>query len=131
MTQLGEKYVSPLSYEEFKKGTFWRDHIVEFPGRFKEIIDTEDPSLVSHEPNEGNIIQQGTPVNARNLGLRDHAIWTLYKMVLDLAGEIPKLQTEIATLTGSSETNGFILSMTDFEIIEGWYDVNNQKVVMK
>lgn len=131
MAELGDKYKGELSFDDFKKGTYWYDHIVEYPGRFKEWVDPEDATIVGHEPWEGQVIQQGTPVNAKNLNLRDHAIWTLYSLVNSLTNEVIRLQTEISTLTGSNETNGFILEVTDFEIIEGWYDVNGSKVVVK
>lgn len=46
------------------KRTFWRDHVTEFSDRYTE-INNED-GTISHVPVEGEVIQQGTPQNARN-----------------------------------------------------------------
>lgn len=128
--QLGEIYNSPLSFEEFKKGVYWRDHIVEFPGRFKEVEDSKDPTLIYHEPNEGTIIQKGTPVSATNLNFRDHAIWTLYQLILPLKTKIENLEVEISTMTGAAGTNSFIVDIQDFEVIEGYVDPITGNVMM-
>ncbi len=44
--------------------TFWQDHVTEFSDRYKE-IDNGD-GTISHVPVEGEVVQQGTPQNARN-----------------------------------------------------------------
>ena len=44
--------------------TFWMDHVTEFSDRFRE-TDNGD-GTISHEPVEGEVVQQGTPQNARN-----------------------------------------------------------------
>ena len=42
----------------------WKDHVVEFPNRFKEV--NLGNGLVEETPAPGEIIQQGTPQSARN-----------------------------------------------------------------
>lgn len=44
--------------------TFWQDHVTEFSDRYKEV--NNDDGTISHVPVEGEVIQQGTPQNARN-----------------------------------------------------------------
>lgn len=44
--------------------TFWQDHVTEFSDRYRE-IDNGD-GTISHVPVEGEVVQQGTPQNARN-----------------------------------------------------------------
>lgn len=44
--------------------TVWQDHVTEFTDRFIE-TDNGD-GTISHEPVEGEVVQQGTPQNARN-----------------------------------------------------------------
>lgn len=41
--------------------TIWQDHVTEFSDRFIE-TDNGD-GTISHEPVEGEVIQQGTPQN--------------------------------------------------------------------
>lgn len=51
----------------------WKDHVVEYPGRFTE----EDlgNGMVQHTPAPGEIKQQGTPQNATNFNNMDLAIF--------------------------------------------------------
>lgn len=51
-----------MAYEK----TIWKDHIVEKPRTYRQIIN-EDDGTVQLDPAPGDIIQQGTPVNAKNL----------------------------------------------------------------
>lgn len=43
--------------------TFWQDHVTKYTDRFKE-IDNGD-GTITHEAVDGEVIQQGTPQNAR------------------------------------------------------------------
>ena len=47
------------------------DHVVEYPGRFQE-TDLGD-NLIQHDPAPGEIVQEGTPLNAANMNLLDTA----------------------------------------------------------
>lgn len=121
-TRIGEKYSNLLTFDEFKDGIYWRDHIAEFPGRFHEVEDPEDRSIVAHEPAEGKILQQGTPVNAANLNFRDHAIWSLYQMVEPLITKIQNLQAQMDTMTGAQSANTFVIRPSEFMILDGYLD---------
>lgn len=45
--------------------TKWNDHVVEFPNRYTE-IDNGD-GTITHDKAPGEIVQEGTPINATNL----------------------------------------------------------------
>lgn len=47
------------------------DHVVEYPGRFQE-TDLGN-NLIQHDPAPGEIVQEGTPLNAANMNLLDTA----------------------------------------------------------
>lgn len=47
------------------------DHVVEYPGRFQE-TDLGD-NMIQHDPAPGEIVQEGTPLNAANMNLLDTA----------------------------------------------------------
>lgn len=47
------------------------DHVVEYPGRFQE-TDLGN-NLFQHDPAPGEIVQEGTPLNAANMNLLDTA----------------------------------------------------------
>ena len=47
------------------------DHVVEYPGRFQE-TDLGN-HLIQHDPAPGEIVQEGTPLNAANMNLLDTA----------------------------------------------------------
>ena len=42
----------------------FEDHVVEYPGRFREVSNPD--GTIDHEPAEGDIIQIGTPLSAHN-----------------------------------------------------------------
>lgn len=52
-----------------KEPIFWKDHVVEFPNRYQE-TDLGN-GLVQHVKSPGQVVQQGTPINARNLNDMD------------------------------------------------------------
>lgn len=47
------------------------DHVVEYPGRFQE-TDLGN-NLIQHDPAPGEVVQEGTPLNAANMNLLDTA----------------------------------------------------------
>ena len=49
----------------------WKDHVVQYPGRFEEQV--LGGGLVQHTPSPGKVEQQGTPQNATNLNTMDLA----------------------------------------------------------
>lgn len=53
---------------------FWQDHVTEYSDRYKE-IDNGD-GTISHVPVEGEVIQQGTPQNARNFNALEDGVFS-------------------------------------------------------
>lgn len=119
-----------LSFEEFKAEENWKDHVCEYPGYYVEKQDPEDPMRIFHEPAEGAIIQRGTPVNSKHLGVRDYAIYSLYQMITPLIDEIQNLQARINAYTGATGTNSFVIKPDEFTIIDGYYDAITNRVIM-
>lgn len=58
----------------------WKDHVVEYPGRFQE--ETSN-GLVTHTPAPGKVKQQGTPQNATNFNIMDLAAFEAMLMAAE------------------------------------------------
>lgn len=56
------------------KRTFWQDHVTEFSDRYTET--NNDDGTISHVPVEGEVIQQGTPQNARNFNALEEGVFS-------------------------------------------------------
>lgn len=52
--------------------TDWKDHVVQFPNRYRET--TDEQGYVTHEEAPGEVIQQGTPMSATNFNKQEHGI---------------------------------------------------------
>ncbi len=82
----------------------WQDHVTEFENRYNEVVNPD--GSVSHEPIEGEILQQGTPQNAKNfnhmeagiLEANEKALY-LALSVLHMGQAVEKLNGEIGTVT--------------------------------
>lgn len=88
----------------------WKDHVTQFSNRYKEINNAD--GTITHEAVEGEVIQEGTPQNAKNFndmeqrilaagevaGLAMLKVGAVENKVEGLAGEI--IET---TLTNSKE----------------------------
>lgn len=118
-----------LSKEEFGALAIFYDRIAEHPRRFRE-LDTEDPEVWYHEPEEGRLIQAGTPLSANTFNPRDHAIWSLYIMIDNLLNRLTDMSVGVGVIDGATGTDSFVLLYTDFIVYEGWIDELNQRVVM-
>jgi len=83
--------------------TVWRDHVTEFENRYRE-TKNEDGSI-THEPVEGEVVQQGTPMNETNFNNMEMGIFenreALSEMLLKLihhAQAITRLIGEAGTV---------------------------------
>ena len=135
-----EKYKDILLSDEIDL-VFWFDNIAEFGDVKKETIvknNTDGTQLVRHERFDGNIFQEGTYVNAQNLGQMEWNDLINYMRIRALENIVSKLDIQVATLLGQTSNNmsynGFVASAIniniDLIIIEGWYDeVNGRGVV--
>lgn len=88
----------------------WKDHVTQYSNRYKEI--TNSDGTITHEAVEGEVIQEGTPQNAKNFNdleervLAGGEVAGLALLKVSMAEErIKGLQGEIvtATLTNSKE----------------------------
>ena len=138
-----ESYKTDAKREELALMTLdlvgWRDHVAEFADYRAEKIEGEDKDgnpVVRHIRFDGNIFQEGTPVNAEHLGrmeLNDLINWAKISKLEDL---VRGLQVQIATLIGQNSNNmpynTFVANLFDgnLEVIEGWYDEANGRVVL-
>ena len=60
------------------------DHVVEYPGAFRER--DIGGGRILHEPDEGAIIQPGTPLSAKFFNRKEYAIWSLFGLYEELFG---------------------------------------------
>lgn len=135
-----EKYKDKLLNDEIGL-VFWYDNIAEFGDVKKETIvknNADGTQLVRHERFDGNIFQEGTFVNAENLGRMEWNDLINFTNIKELKGIVSRLDIQVATLLGQTSNNmsynGFVASAAkineDLVILEGWYDeVNGRGVI--
>lgn len=125
----------------------WFDHIAEFAdARIEDVLNENyapgsgniPKQIVQHMRFDGEIFQEGTPVNAENMGLMEWNDMINAKKIQWLMDELRKALVEIATLKGQNNNNmpynSFVASAknvdSELTIIEGYYDeVNGRGVV--
>lgn len=129
---------------------FWNDHVAEFADvRVEKILGEQDEAnpdgthdqIVKHTRFDGNILMQGTPVNAEHLGQMEWNDLINWMNILELKEAIKALKIKLDTFMGQSSNNmpynQFVVSAKDLRgpdanlmMIEGWYDeVNGRGVV--
>ena len=135
-----EKYKDKLLNDELGL-VFWYDNIAEFGDVKKETIvknNSDGTQLVRHERFDGNIFQEGTFVNAENLGRMEWNDLINFVNIKALREIVSRLQIQVATLLGQASNNmsynGFVASdmkiNEDLVILEGCYDeVNGRGIV--
>lgn len=135
-----EKYRDKLLNDDLGL-VFWFDNIAEFGDVKKETIvknNSDGTQLVRHERFDGNIFQEGTFVNAENLGRMEWNDLINFVNIKVLKEIVSRLQIQVATLLGQASNNmsynGFVASAMkineDLVILEGCYDeVNGRGIV--
>ncbi|WP_277251228.1 hypothetical protein [Peptoniphilus vaginalis] len=135
-----DKYKDLLINDEISL-VFWYDNIAEFGDVKKETIvrnNTDGTQLVRHERFDGNVFQEGTFVNAENLGRMEWNDLINFSNIKALKEIVSRLDIQVATLLGQTSNNmsynGFVASAAnineDLIILEGWYDeVNGRGVI--
>ena len=120
---------------------FWKDHIAEFADvrAEKDLGEDKDGNpIFQHIRFDGTVFQDGTPVNAENLGQMEWNDLINALKIQKMMDVIRDLQVQVATLIGQNNNNmpynSFVASAknigTEIEIVEGWYDeVNGRGVV--
>lgn len=121
--------------------TSWKDHIAELADvKTEDILGKDDKGrdIVKHIRHDGNIFQQGTPVNSEHLGQmewNDAILACQLKIAMDM---LRKLSVQVAILLDQNANNmpynTFVASAKyineDIEILEGYYDVVNERGVV-
>lgn len=72
------------------KRTNWQDHVTEHENRYRE-VDNGD-GTITHEPIEGEVIQQGTPINAANLNNMEEGIVQAHEEIKVLKDKTESLE---------------------------------------
>jgi len=119
----------------------WYDHIAEFADVRAEKDLGKDPEgnpILQHIRFDGTVFQDGTPVNAENLGQMEWNDLINALKIQQMMDIIRALQVQVATLIGQNNNNmpynSFVASAknigSEIEMVEGWYDeVNGRGVV--
>lgn len=82
------------------KKTFWQDHVTEYDDRFRE-IDNGD-GTITHVPEEGEVIQQGTPQNAQNFNNLENGAFEADVMGMEAARVLLLHQRSLNSLASES-----------------------------
>ena len=120
---------------------YWKDHIAELADVRAEVDigkDKDGNPLIQHIRNDGIIFQEGTPVNAEHLGQMEYNDLINFTKISMMEDVIRALQVQVATLIGQNQNNmpynSFVASFkgeeSGLEVIEGWYDEVNERVVL-
>lgn len=111
------------------------DHTTERPGVYKEVI-LNDGSIL-HVPDEGEILEEGTPVNARTLGHMDDGIYKNSLQTKINKDNIISLSVEVAILKNASLNNIthniFIVNFDTIDsvkLMHGVYDEKQKRLVI-
>lgn len=113
----------------------WKDHIVENPFNFEEKKNKD--GTITLIPKQGEILQEGTPVNARTLGHMEDGIVYAIDTINENADNLTKLRVDVAILRGSTinnMTNNVFFerfdTIDDINLISGVFDDKNKRLVI-
>lgn len=118
---------------------FWDDHISEFGNVKVETIRGKDKNgneIVQHDRFDGNIFQEGTPVDSWHLGRmewNDLVNNAKIEYLMDLVRRINlQLNTLVGGISNNMPHNSFLAETIagDLIAIEGWYDEENGRGVV-
>ena len=78
----------------------WQDHVTEHENRY---IETQnDDGTITHEPVEGEVLQQGTPQSATNFNHMEDGISNAGELAALLATEVIHMNQRTADETGEA-----------------------------
>lgn len=113
--------------------TNWQDHIVESPATFVQTVNSD--GSINLAPKQGEVLQQGTPVNARNLNHIEEGIYLNSASLKAFYNEIMKLKLDVLTLKNVTindmNNNMFFISfgtLDDIRLKSGIYNENDKKI---
>ena len=123
-----------MDLQEFQKLN-WKDHISERPGTFKEVLNSD--GTVTHIPEEGEVLQEGTPVSANNLNHMDEGIYKANKQAKINKDDITSLAVEVAILKNAALNNFthniFVVNLdtlNSIDLMHGVWDPIGKRVVV-
>lgn len=95
----------------------WKDHVTQFSNRYKEVQNAD--GTITHEAVEGEVIQEGTPQNAKNFNDMEQRILA--------TGEVANLAM-IKVLTAESRVKGLTGEIVEAALTNSKdYPFNNSK----
>ncbi len=113
----------------------WIDHIVERPGTFREI--TNSDGSITHIPEEGNILEEGSPFSADRMNHIENGIYNVSQQANINKDNITSLIIEVAILKGNAMNNiGHNMFIVNFatldsvELAQGVYDEVGKRLVI-
>ncbi|CAK7083774.1 hypothetical protein [Tissierella sp.] len=113
----------------------WIDHIVERPGTFREIQNSD--GSITHVPEEGNILEEGSPFSANRMNHIEDGIYNVSRQANINKDDITSLMIEVAILKGNALNgighNMFIVNFVNLDSVElahGVYDPLGKRVVI-
>jgi hypothetical protein len=88
----------------------WKDHVTQYSNRYKEVQNAD--GTITHEAVEGEVIQEGTPQNAKNFNDLEERVFSNREVagmamlkVIAAEGRIKGLQGEVVSATLTNTKN--------------------------
>lgn len=113
----------------------WQDHIVERPGTFREVQNTD--GTVTHIPEEGDILEEGSPFSANRMNHMESGIYNASRQAKTNKDDITSLAVEVAILKNASLNNFthniFMVNFATLDSVEltnGVYDLEQKRLVI-
>lgn len=86
-----------LTLKKYKK-TIWKDNLVEYPDRIKLKPENEEEGLYTVIDAEGEVFEEGTPVNMRIMNNIEDGIENNNKYILATIQDVKTLQLQVLIL---------------------------------
>lgn len=113
----------------------WQDHIVERPGTFRELQNTD--GTITHIPEEGEVLEEGSPFSANRMNHMENGIYNANRQAKTNKDDITSLAVEVAILKNASLNNFthniFMVNFATLDSVElahGVYDSVQKRLVI-
>jgi hypothetical protein len=113
----------------------WVDHIVERPGTFREVQNSD--GSITHIPEEGNILEEGSPFSANRMNHIENGIYNASRQAQINKDDIINHAVRLAVLEGNAMNgighNMFIVNfatLDSVEVVNGVYDEAGKRLVI-
>ena len=78
----------------------WQDHVTQFENRFRESNNPD--GTITHIPVEGEVLQEGTPQNARNFNNLETGVMAANELAAELARKTLQQERALNMVTGET-----------------------------